>query len=95
MTQSIAFVRCDSLEIAEKIKQELDNDIYKFLNNITRYANFNNIRVLQLFPVWKDFRKLSKKRISLIKKFNNIYYKKNKITPMLNFILVCQKTITL
>ena len=33
MTQSIAFVRCDSLEIAEKIKQELDNDIYKFLNN--------------------------------------------------------------
>ena len=85
MTQSIAFVRCDSLEIAEKIKQELDNDIYKFLNNITRYGNFNNIRVLQLFPVWKDFR-LSKKEYHLIEKFNNIYYKKNKTTPMLNFI---------
>jgi hypothetical protein len=37
MTQSIAFVRCSSKKEAEKIKNELDNDIYIFLNNITRY----------------------------------------------------------
>ncbi len=77
MTQSIAFIRCESKESADKIKRELDNDIYKFLNNITRYGNFNNIRILQKFPVWKDF-KFSKKENNIIKQFNGRYYDRKK-----------------
>jgi len=50
MTQSIAFVRCKDIKEAEKIKKILDNPLYVFLNNIHRYGNFNNIRILQKFP---------------------------------------------
>ena len=55
MTQSIAFINCSSKGEAEKIKKELDNNFYKFINNLTRYGNFNNIRVMQNFPVWGSF----------------------------------------
>jgi len=54
MTQSIAFIRCkDELE-SEKVKLTLDHDLYRFLNNLCRWGNFNNIRILQRFPIPKD-----------------------------------------
>lgn len=75
MTQSIAFIRCNSLTEAQKIKTELDNDIYKFLNNIARYGNFNNIRVLQNFPILESIN-LNKKELAFINEFNNKFYGK-------------------
>lgn len=74
MTQSIAFIRCKSKEEAIKTAKELDNDIYKFLNNITRYGNFNNIRILQRFPIFTKLN-LNKEELNLISKFNDVYYK--------------------
>jgi len=58
MTQSIAFIRCDNKEIkhyklmvqAKKYKLLLEHPLYIFLNNICRFGNFNNVRILQLFP---------------------------------------------
>lgn len=72
-TQSIAFIRCASKSEAERIKSELDNPVYYFLNNITRYGNFNNIRVLQRFPVFGSFSLTSKEK-ELIDNFNRSYY---------------------
>ncbi len=77
MTQSIAFIRCSSKKEAEEISLKLNNPVYLFLNNITRYGNFNNIRVLQNFPVYTNF-KFTKEEKDLIKKFNNLYYNKNR-----------------
>ena len=51
MTQSIVFIRCVSLEEATKYKEILDHPLYLFINNICRYGNFNNIRILQSFPI--------------------------------------------
>jgi len=51
MTQSVAFVRCENLASAQRVKALLDHDLYVFLNNICRWGNFNNIRILQRFPV--------------------------------------------
>jgi methylase of polypeptide subunit release factors len=51
MTQSIAFVLCDNEEHAIQIKNILDHPLYVFLNDIHRYGNFNNIRILQMFPL--------------------------------------------
>jgi len=53
MTQSIAFVRCESKAAAERLAETLSHPLYKFLNDVCRYGNFNNIRVLQRFP-WCD-----------------------------------------
>ncbi len=75
MTQSIAFIQCDSKENAEKIQNELNNDIYKFLNNITRYGNFNNIRILQHLPEYGTF-KLTDEELKFVKEFNKKYYGK-------------------
>jgi len=75
MTQSIAFIRCKSKAEAERISKELNNEVYVFLNNITRYGNFNNIRILQSFPLLTDF-KLTQKEKDFIKEFNNAYYNK-------------------
>lgn len=50
MTQSIAFVRCASKEDAETLRDRLLHPLYRFLNDICRYGNFNNIRVMQKFP---------------------------------------------
>jgi SAM-dependent methyltransferase len=75
MTQSIAFVRCGSFEEAKKIKKELDNDLYKFLNNITRYGNFNNIRTLQQFPEL-EYIDLTDEEKEFIADFNRRYYGK-------------------
>jgi hypothetical protein len=51
MTQSIVFILCDSKEQAEQYKRVLDHPLYVFINNICRWGNFNNIRILQSFPV--------------------------------------------
>ncbi len=77
MTQSIAFVRCKNYEEALKIKTELDNEIYLFLNNLTRYGNFNNIRVLQHLPLLESI-VLNKQELEFIQKFNEAYYGKKK-----------------
>ena len=50
MTQSIAFIICDNKEQAELYKSMLDHPLYIFINNICRWGNFNNIRILQSFP---------------------------------------------
>jgi len=64
MTQSIAFIMCDSKKEAKLYKKILEHPLYIFLNNICRYGNFNNIRILQKFPIppnldydliWNDF----------------------------------------
>ncbi|TQR32389.1 SAM-dependent methyltransferase [Campylobacter sp. MIT 99-7217] len=73
MTQSIAFIRCKDLPEAKRIKEELDEPVYRFLNNITRYGNFNNVRILQNFPLRSSF-SLSKEELSFIDKFNEVYY---------------------
>jgi len=51
MTQSIVFIRCSSLEEANKIKLILEHPLYVFINNLCRWGNFNNIRILQNFPI--------------------------------------------
>jgi len=51
MTQSIAFIRCSNLEQASYFKKILEHPLYIFINNICRWGNFNNIRILQSFPV--------------------------------------------
>jgi hypothetical protein len=62
MTQSIAFVRCENEAEAKRNERVLSHPIYKFINNIHRYGNFNNVRILQKFPVpdnpndiWQSF----------------------------------------
>ena len=51
MTQSIAFIKCSNKEECIKIKNIIDHNLYKFINNICRWGNFNNIRILQRFPI--------------------------------------------
>lgn len=51
MTQSIVFIRCSSENEANQIKQVLEHPLYVFINNLCRWGNFNNIRILQSFPV--------------------------------------------
>ena len=77
MTQSIAFIRCKTKNEADKINRELNNDIYIFINNLTRYGNFNNIRILQNLPILGTFT-LTTEEINFIKEFNKKYYGKNK-----------------
>jgi adenine-specific DNA-methyltransferase len=50
MTQSIAFIRCDNYDEALLIKTYLEHPLYVFVNNICRWGNFNNIRILQHLP---------------------------------------------
>ena len=51
MTQSIAFIRCTTKSHAEYIASVLRHPLYVFINNICRWGNFNNIRILQSLPV--------------------------------------------
>jgi adenine-specific DNA-methyltransferase len=51
MTQSIVFILCDSEEQAQIYARILIHPLYRFINNICRWGNFNNIRVLQRFPI--------------------------------------------
>ena len=51
MTQSIAFIRCENEETEKKYEQILQHPLYVFINNICRWGNFNNVRILQRFPL--------------------------------------------
>ena len=51
MTQSIVFIICPNEEEAKKYLQILLHPLYVFINNICRWGNFNNIRILQSFPI--------------------------------------------
>ena len=55
MTQSIAFIRCANKEEAILISEVLRHPLYHFINNICRWGNFNNIRVLQSLPFCDEF----------------------------------------
>jgi adenine-specific DNA-methyltransferase len=54
MTQSIVFILCTSKEEATKNMNILLHPLYVFINNICRWGNFNNIRILQNFPIPGD-----------------------------------------
>jgi adenine-specific DNA-methyltransferase len=51
MTQSIVFILCCNEEQAKRYLQILQHPLYVFINNICRWGNFNNIRILQSFPI--------------------------------------------
>lgn len=51
MTQSIVFILCNNEEQARKYLKILQHPLYIFINNICRWGNFNNIRILQSFPI--------------------------------------------
>jgi SAM-dependent methyltransferase len=51
MTQSIVFIQCVDETQAKKYLNILQHPLYLFLNNICRWGNFNNIRILQSFPI--------------------------------------------
>ena len=51
MTQSIVFIICSNEEQAKKYLEILRHPLYVFINNICRWGNFNNIRILQSFPI--------------------------------------------
>jgi hypothetical protein len=74
MTQSIVFIRSESEEEAKKINLVMNHPMYKFINNICRYGNFNNIRILQNFPYCDDVRNvystfgLTKEEIEIIER---------------------------
>lgn len=53
MTQSIVFIICENKIEAESIMKILQHPLYVFINNICRWGNFNNIRILQNFPIPK------------------------------------------
>lgn len=77
MTQSISFIKCKNLQEANDIKEILNNDLFKFINNICRWGNFNCIRILQKFPIVDPNRNiyeqfdLTNNEIEFIKKFQN------------------------
>jgi adenine-specific DNA-methyltransferase len=51
MTQSIVFIMCSSEKQANQFLRMLEHPLYVFINNICRWGNFNNIRILQSFPI--------------------------------------------
>jgi hypothetical protein len=51
MTQSIVFIMCKNKTEAETYASILQHPLYTFINNICRWGNFNNIRILQSFPI--------------------------------------------
>lgn len=77
MTQSIAFIRCNNEEEANNICRVLQHPLYRFVNNICRYGNFNNIRILQQFPKCNDY--------------NSVYSKFNITTEEIAFIETYEK----
>jgi SAM-dependent methyltransferase len=50
MTQSIAFVLTENEDQANQFLNILKHPLYKFLNDIHRYGNFNNTKILKQFP---------------------------------------------
>jgi len=51
ITQSVAFIRCESKDQAEQFKEQLEKPIYKEVNDLFRFGNFNNLRVLAKLPI--------------------------------------------
>jgi methylase of polypeptide subunit release factors len=51
MTQSIAFILCNDKNEAEKYLEILNHPLYIFINNICRWGNFNNLKILKNFPL--------------------------------------------
>lgn len=74
MTQSIAFILCDNEEEARKINEELQQPVYKMIVALTRYGNFNNIRILQNLTTY-DQLVLTDEENEMIDKINKKYYK--------------------
>jgi len=72
MTQSIAFIKGKTKIEAEALSAELNNEIYRFINNVTRYGNFNNIRILQKLPRLHDIH-LTNEEMEIIIKYNDEY----------------------
>lgn len=70
MTQSIAFILCDTKEEAQKICKEISNPIYKTIVDLTRYGNFNNQRILQNLTVLNNI-ELTQEEIEFV---NNYKY---------------------
>ena len=52
---SIVFILCSSEEEAKKYVKILEHPLYVFINNICRWGNFNNIRILQRFPIAQSY----------------------------------------
>ncbi len=78
MTQSIAFILCQDKIQAQEYKRLLNHPLFKFINNICRWGNFNNIRILQHFPKPKceyqdiyNFFNISTDEIKLIEENTN------------------------
>lgn len=71
MTQSIVFILCVSEEEARRFLKILECPLYVFLNNICRWGNFNNIRILQSFPIPEIDMEQDEKEI--IKKIYNYF----------------------
>lgn len=61
MTQSIAFIMCEDETESKNVSAVLNHPMYKFINDICRYGNFNNIRILQSFPYCDDYEEVYKK----------------------------------
>jgi len=75
MTQSIAFILCNTLEQATEYLKILEHPLYVFINNICRWGNFNNVRILQSFPIPENtdiysFFKMCPEEIKFIEKCN-------------------------
>jgi len=60
MTQSIAFIRCKNEREAKKISKVLSHPLYVLINNICRYGNFNNVRIMQKFPYCENYENVFK-----------------------------------
>ena len=69
MTQSVAFVRCNSKAEANRMAREMNKPLYRAINNLTRYGNFNNIRILQRLPRLQHVQKLTKRESELVEHF--------------------------
>lgn len=70
MTQSIVFIICKNKIEAESIMKILHHPLYVFINNICRFGNFNNIRILQSFPIPKLQNEYSGKEEEIYEYFN-------------------------
>jgi len=77
MTQSIVFIICSNKKEAEKYSSILKHPLYVFINNICRWGNFNNIRILQHFPI---------PNINYTGKLNEIYDYFNITQDEINYI---------
>jgi len=59
-TQSICVLRCNNKKEAKHFSHILSHPLYRFINNICRYGNFNNIRILQKFPYQDNYEDIYK-----------------------------------